>query len=360
MWHEEFLCSVGDNNNKNNFIIYIMKHKYVILTTAIMLQMACGAMAQQRISGVVGDSFSLSFGYDDAGLLTKVQHEGTPLLPFANEENYNEWKSSFFGDVYRQTTCFTDQNNYDWGYFKDAKMSDGLILSEEHFNDFKFSNGKSFDYSYDSESRMTSVTIDFSDPVQLVFEWDGCDLTGGEIISGGERVGNFTCTYDERQTAANRILCSPLLLFLTYYHVIPLGGLANGYYGQTGEHLLMSLHIETDDEFHAEHSDVQNDISYLPFVRSAQWELSYTLDEGNGQVCAFSVSDGDKTSDFAVEYESVATGITSVLTERGWHGGTTLSDGCTYDLQGRRQAGASHGVSIVRGADGSVRKLMRR
>lgn len=96
----------------------------------------------------------------------------------------------------------------------------------------------------------------------------------------------------------------------------------------------MSLHIETDDEFHAEHSDVQDDISYLPFVRSAQWELLYTLDEGNGQVCAFSVSDGDKTSDFAVEYESVATGITSVLTERGWHGGTTLSDGCTYDLQG--------------------------
>ena len=29
-----------------------------------------------------------------------------------------------------------------------------------------------------------------------------------------------------------------------------------------------------------------------------------------------------------------------------------------YDLQGRRQAGASHGVSIVRGADGSVRKVI--
>ena len=44
-------------------------------------------------------------------------------------------------------------------------------------------------------------------------------------------------------------------------------------------------------------------------------------------------------------------GISSVVYERGGHG-------VFFDLQGRRQAGASHGVSIVRGADGSVRKVI--
>ena len=334
----------------------------------LLLLIASEALAQvgKQASLIESSEFCWALRYSSDGALTGIADRAAVDDVFLWAYEYG---GAMDGMPYiRQNWYFEPSDDYPYSekpsFFRESYLgSDNLIYKDVNRNNFMWSTGKTFEYSY-VDGRMTTFRIEDELTAQLT--WTDGNLTGVVFKEGDREVGRMFCTYGNQPAKGIcQALTSPLLLLLQYYHVLPLGPLAYDCYGQLNQMLPSEISMTFDDDFVGLHTQGDEESAeYFPFCQRKQLAYSYeTNDEGD--VTKITANENGKASDIRIAYGDGTLSM-HAATDRSLDAPTVV-----YDLRGRQVDSANcvdyrrlitvqpAGIYVIRCADGRSVKVHR-